>query len=127
MNADEKEVKEYLPIEDDRAMRLVFGSAHLRSAAFAILKRNLKFSDEKGCLVQVRSALFSENYQLKRCLADRGGGSKSEVRRNPHKFGFKRAAIPNVKTWPMRFIDRVGFGFKRAAIPNCQGLANVIH
>ena len=81
MNADEEEAKKHLPIEDDKSMRLIFGSAHLRSATMAIFKRNLKFSsNEKGCLGQVRAALFAENYQLKRCLGDRGGGSNSEVR-----------------------------------------------
>lgn len=81
MNAEEEEATKNIPVEDDRSMRLIFGSAHLRSATIAIFKRNLKFSgDQKGFLTQVRTALFSENYQIKRCLADRGGGSKSEVR-----------------------------------------------
>ena len=80
MNADEEEVKQHLPIQDDKDMRMVFGNAQLRSAAMAILKRNLRLSGGDACLVEIRTALFSENYQLKRCLADRGGGAKSEVR-----------------------------------------------
>ena len=81
MNADEEEAKKLLPIADDRSMRLIFGSAHLRAATLSIMKRNIKFSgDEKMALGQVRTTLFTENYQLKRCLSERTGGAHSEVR-----------------------------------------------
>ena len=78
-NEDESEAGEFLPIKKDEVMRKVFNSERLRAAVITNMKKRLVWSGVSGSLNEVRNMIFSEKYQLKHCLASRGGG-RSKVR-----------------------------------------------
>ena len=79
VNDDEDEADKLIPVSKDDALRRLVGSARLRSAVVSIMKKRLIWSGVTGSLDQIRNMLFSEKYQLKHCLASRGGG-RSKVR-----------------------------------------------
>ena len=83
-NSEEEEARSHLPIENDQEMRLIFGRVNLQEATISIMKKSLTFSKgPQGCntfLAQVRTVLFSDNYQERRSLANRSGGFNSKVK-----------------------------------------------
>ena len=78
-NTEEEEARQHLPIENDQDMRLVFGKFGVSSATLALVKRNVKYSD--NLVSDIANFLFSGTYQEKRCLANRSGGTNSDVRK----------------------------------------------
>ena len=79
VNDDEEEANKLIPIAKDDALRRLVASARLRAAVVSIMKKRLIWSGVTGSLDQIRNMLFAEKYQLKHCLASRGGG-RSKVR-----------------------------------------------
>ena len=79
MNEDETKVDQLIPISDDHRAKKVMSSPQMRAAVMSIMRKKLVWTGMTGCLNQIRNLLFSDNYQLNRCLSSRGGGG-SRVR-----------------------------------------------